>query len=108
MIGLAMSAKMDKILASGRSKDWTWRTLIGTCPGYRYAHPGYISWILRAHAVVILQISDDAFISMRVVARTGEDLHDFVLFADRPLAFDAYAGRCIGPLSPNFTGADRA
>jgi len=56
----------------------------------------------------MLQFGRNASISSAlIVARTGEDLHDYVLFADRPIAFDAYAGCCIGPLRPNSASADR-
>jgi hypothetical protein len=44
----------------------------------------------------------------RIVTRTGEDLHDFDVFADRALAFDAYAGRLSRPLRATSASIDRA
>jgi hypothetical protein len=44
----------------------------------------------------------------RIVARTGEDLHDFDVFADRDLASDDHAGRASGPLRAASVSIDRA
>ena len=44
----------------------------------------------------------------RIVARTGEDLHDFHVFADRIPASEARAGFSIAPLSASSASADRA
>ena len=44
----------------------------------------------------------------RVVARTGEDLHDYVLFADRVLASEAHAGCLRRPLRAFSDSIDRA
>src|SRR5882724_7257299 len=44
-------------------------------------------------AAGVLQNAREAFISPRIVARTGRDLHDFNEFADRTPASDAHAGR---------------
>ena len=43
-----------------------------------------------------------------ILARTGEDLHDFVLFADRMPAFDLSDGRRLRPLRPIPLRIDRA
>jgi hypothetical protein len=44
----------------------------------------------------------------RIVARTGEDLHDCHVFADRILAVDARTGFSIASLSAISAGPDRA
>ena len=44
----------------------------------------------------------------RIVARTGEDLHDFDVFADRALASDARAGCCRSLTERDLAGSDRA
>jgi hypothetical protein len=44
----------------------------------------------------------------RVVARTGEDLHDYVLFALRLLASEAHAGCPRRPLGAFSVSIDRA
>jgi hypothetical protein len=44
----------------------------------------------------------------RIVARTGEDLHDFDVFADRALASDAYVGNRRSPLTAASANIDRA
>jgi len=43
----------------------------------------------------------------RIVARTGEDLHDFDVFADRALASEAFFGCPRGPLRANSASIDR-
>jgi hypothetical protein len=45
---------------------------------------------------------------LRIVARTGEDLHDFDRFADRALASDANAGRSSRSLTAATDSIDRA
>ena len=90
-------------------------------PAYRFAHAGYEadsvardatcgrlrSLVIHAHALVILQISPDAFISNVLSLEPGEDLHDFVYFADRPSAFGVYAGRLSRPLRAHSASIDR-
>ena len=58
--------------------------------------------------LVTLQNRADAFIKRLVVARTGEDLHDYVLFADRILAPEAHAGCQRRPLRAFSDSIDRA
>jgi hypothetical protein len=56
----------------------------------------------------ILQNARDAFISSASSLETGEDLHDFDVFADRALASEAHAGRLSGPLRAVSVSIDRA
>jgi hypothetical protein len=56
----------------------------------------------------MLPTAPDPFIKPRIVARTGEDLHDFGIFADRAPASEAIAGRLSGPLRAIAASFDRA
>jgi hypothetical protein len=65
-------------------------------------------WKTEIWKTEILQNLPDAFINGRVVARTGEDLHDYVLFADRTRASEAFAGCLCRPLRALSDSIDRA
>jgi hypothetical protein len=47
----------------------------------------------------MLQITRDAFISSALFTRTGEDLHDFDVFADRAPVSDVCAGHLVAQLT---------
>jgi hypothetical protein len=55
-----------------------------------------------------LQIPPDAFISAASLLEPREDLHDFILFADRPRASEANAGCIFRRLTAFFDSFDRA
>ena len=60
--------------------------------------PHQIATLVRDLARAPLQIANGTSIKRTSFNRTGEDLHDFVTFADRTPAFDVLARCVLDPL----------